>query len=323
MTNRRCEIVGEDIFGVSVIKVIKPVKKKKKKKQRTTRYHNAPSNKYYAPGGSCYNNRRYHHYHQLHTKLTNKEGKKLSKGQRKKYEKQMHHHHHRPTHQQRNRSRDRYHDRPRSRDRDRYHADNNTTKRPSRIQSFDKTVFEPNGLNQGELNSAGDIHNTHKVVKDKLRHRVKEKQSDEEVVIVKELKIEKDIELAETMQNDRTMPALENDSDHITQDEVMIVRENYVPNTVMVVDLRDEDPEYVTKFCPVCSVQYRRHVNDIKNKCSLMTCTNPIHKTEFVFWCWKCGKQVAQEMVSIHGSNEYSAPIRACNCKRRSTNMCK
>eukprot|EP00483_Globobulimina_turgida_P000509 UN00509 len=81
------------------------------------------------------------------------------------------------------------------------------------------------------------------------------------------------------------------------------------------------------KFCPKCRVEAYRSDEDIKDKCSMMTCTKcDDGKGNFIYWCWDCSGIISMEQLSFHpDTNEPAGACRNCRklSRKKRNNKCK
>eukprot|EP01083_Nonionella_stella_P073287 198059_1 len=88
--------------------------------------------------------------------------------------------------------------------------------------------------------------------------------------------------------------------------------------------LDENDDEYCRlRFCPVCKVKAYRSNKDIREKCAVVICYEEARHpgNKWVYWCWKCGGQIEERLVTlrtINGRHDPSAPrCKQCAALRR------
>jgi len=117
--------------------------------------------------------------------------------------------------------------------------------------------------------------------------------------------------------NGMNMDKNSNEMDLESEDEedIRIIRDNLNEKHSGVIMLLSDDINL--RYCPNCRAEAYRTDEDIKNRCSLMTCRKcDDGKGNWVYWCWDCSTIIAMERVQFTGKNE---PAGACpQCRKLS-----
>eukprot|EP01084_Bolivina_argentea_P307167 530875_1 len=79
------------------------------------------------------------------------------------------------------------------------------------------------------------------------------------------------------------------------------------------------------KFCPVCGIKATRTDDDIRDRCSVMTCRDCIDQKDYTYWCWDCSNVLDMNNLTINPkTNEPAGACQQCRrLSRKKRNPCK
>eukprot|EP01083_Nonionella_stella_P139498 425535_1 len=147
-----------------------------------------------------------------------------------------------------------------------------------------------------------------------------EKDQDVDVIVTKEIKMEKQMETIQTNEMNTASNQSLSDQDEEQQEVIFMdwKKQQEVNGDGVITILQDD---YNVKFCPKCGDQFLRTDQDIKNKCGVMTCIKCGDDNNYTYWCWDCSSIIPiEEMKRI---DEPTATCKQCRkISRRKRNKC-